>query len=149
MFRTADQANDEAGGRWSKAEERARPPRLGARDDRRAAHRYAVGACPVKLHWSAPGGWTGVDGELLEIALGGAAVLVPEAPEPGRLTVLSIEGDAGPTRIEARALEAARDGRGGLRVRLALTGGCPYEVFKRLVWSPPRAPARLDRSAPG
>jgi hypothetical protein len=149
MFRTADQANDEAGGRWSKADERARPPRLGARDDRRAAHRYAVGSCPVKLHWSGQAGWTNVEGTLLEVALGGAAVLVPEAPEPGRLIVLSIEGDAGPTRIEARALGATRDSRGGLRVRLALTGGCPYEVFKRLVWSAPVAQARLDRSAPG
>ncbi len=119
---------------WSKLEERRRGRSVVDSRERRSALRYPVSRCTVRLQWRSEVGWVVGDGELLEIGMGGTSLVVDGEPVVGRPVEmwLASEGSAG--KFSGEVLECVREVEGMFRVRVVFPDGCPYELFKRLVW---------------
>lgn len=99
--------------------------------NRRQSNRYASGV-PVVLGWWIEDEFRSIDGTLLDVSQGGAAVvLAPEANPPEENAHLRLaEGSESPwVAVEVRSVQPSK---GGAKIaHLQFDGGCSYAFFRK------------------
>ena len=102
--------------------------------DRRVAQRYPARFGGATITWFREGEREEVRGSLADISLGGALLIMDRLPPAGAPVWMRLDAVSSQDWVEVSALDARRDVGGGHQVRVAFPAGCPYMVFRTVVW---------------
>ncbi len=107
---------------------------LGQLEERRLWQRYPAREKRARLTWHEAGSQRTIQGELLNISGGGAAIITDAEPTPDAPAWLELATEAAVIDpVESKVLGISFDPSGQKFVRLTFVGTCPIEFFELVV----------------